>query len=286
MRGALLGKNLVFSSVGKTATAPANHWLATPTQRNFDLVIVYYEVPAVPLTANASEGIFVAVHPGTKFENFLWYWSDKRALLQSYDAVFVADDDLILDTDALNRLFQCFRSHNLSLAQPALDDASLLSWRLTRKVASCSLRFTNFVECGLAVFSREALERCLPSFALSRTGAGLDLAWSTVLGFPRSAIAVIDEVTATHPVRERAIVRFGGSPELQVEGQKALSLLGGSAPRVYRHVFSHATPFARARTLLASYWHRFCDYLHYRRYSGRPWKAAEWLRNQKHRLLR
>ncbi|KAK3241370.1 hypothetical protein CYMTET_48860 [Cymbomonas tetramitiformis] len=61
------------------------------------------------------------------------------------------------------------------------------------------LRYTQFVEVQMPVFSRYALEKCMKTFQETTSTWGLDLIWPKLLGYPTDKIAIIDAVQAYHP---------------------------------------------------------------------------------------
>jgi len=66
-------------------------------------------------------------------------------------------------------------------------------------------------------FSRQALQKCLPTFTENVTGWSIDAAWNVILNHPQDKIAIIDEVVAIHtrPV-------FGGDVYNQLDGSNPL----------------------------------------------------------------
>ena len=184
-------KYLVFSSVGDTNCV--HHWLADSSHRNFDLITYYYgDDPDF-----SPDSDLLINRKGLKYENF--YHCVHNINLSNYEAVWVVDDDIVMQTDAINRMFARFSQFNLLLAQPSFCADSRLSWQITRQDPTCTIRYTNFVENGVAIFSRDVIEPFLPTFKNARTGWGIDLIWPVLLGFPTAKIAIIDEICCLHP---------------------------------------------------------------------------------------
>jgi len=132
-----------------------------------------------------------------KFDNFHDFIDTHG--LHGYDAVWVADDDIIMDTESINRMFAIFSEYRLLVAQPSFDPRCKRPWQHTFTDPEFILRYTNFVENGVAVFATEVIDRIKRSFRDAGTGFGVDFIWPSLLGFPRDGIAIIDAVSCIHP---------------------------------------------------------------------------------------
>ena len=183
-------KNLVFSSVGDQNNVKS--WLSAPERKEFDLAIHYFGEQEPALDAD-----YLVRRPGLKFPNFHEFVS--AGGLQGYDAVWVADDDIIMDTESINQLFRIFSDHGLLMAQPSFDARSRRPWPHTFTNPEFVLRHTNFVENGVVLFSTAIIEQFLTTFRDAGTGFGVDFIWPSLLGFPRDRIAIIDAVSCIHP---------------------------------------------------------------------------------------
>jgi hypothetical protein len=115
-----------------------------------------------------------------------------------YQHVMFPDDDLMMSWSSINRLFETSRCLGLHLAQPSLLAESVGYHKIVFQNKGFRLRFTNFVEIMTPIFSRTALEVCVPTFANSPRGFGLDLIWPFLLGDQPCRIAIIDEVGVLH----------------------------------------------------------------------------------------
>ena len=140
---------------------------------------------------------FLIKRKGLKLENFYHFLTHND--LSKYDSIWVTDDDIIMDTKSINQMFYLFSKYKLWLAQPSFSEGSRISWDITLRNPDCILRFTNFVECGTPIFSREIFPQLKKTFKDARTGFGVDLIWPTLLGSPKKKIAIIDAVTCLHP---------------------------------------------------------------------------------------
>lgn len=189
----ILGRNkyLVFSSVGDKNNVDS--WLSDPTKKKFDFIAFYYgDKSNPPLGADK-----VIKRKGLKFDNFLHYL--QRNNIKRYKAVWVVDDDIIIDTQSISTMFDIFSKHDLWLAQPSFDRESLAPHIVTINKPGCLLHYTNFIENGVALFSTETASRLKDTFRDAGTGYGVDFIWIDHLRYPVDKIAVIDAVTCNHP---------------------------------------------------------------------------------------
>lgn len=189
-------KYLVFSSVGDRSNI--NTWISDIKIKNFDIVIYYYGDKELPkFHANLS-----IIRKGLKFENFHHYLMNND--VSKYDAIWVADDDIIIDTKSINHMFELFSEYKLWLAQPSFDKDSIAPHIVTKHNPECILRYTNFVENNAVIFSPAIIPILKDSFEHAGTGFGIDFVWPSLLNYPDNKIAVIDIVTCNHTKAEHS----------------------------------------------------------------------------------
>jgi len=211
-------RNVVFSSVGNHSRHRL--WI-NGTNRNFDLFLFYFGTGGADFSADAE---FFLARAGTKTENFCHLYGSQPERLASYENVFVVDDDIVMETFALNRSFDLFYTYELWLAQPAYTADSHIRWPITRQDPSSVLRFTNFVEIGVMLFRRAQLDKVIDAMARSRSGWGLDMVLSQLLGNPTDRIAILDAVLCTHPHRDDPEMdRVMSRKEMQADGRRLLN---------------------------------------------------------------
>ncbi len=144
---------------------------------------------------------------GTKWENVEYAFAapghkwpgvqrNLSQISQQYDYYAFFDNDIEISTDEVNRLFHVGSALGLDLFQAALSAPSSASYKHLKQIPGSLVRMTSFVEIMMPVFSRWALERCLPSFDESESGYGLDVLWANLLGGKN--MAVVDAVVASH----------------------------------------------------------------------------------------
>ena len=184
-------KYLVFSSVGDRNNIQS--WTSGPSKKNFDLVVYYFGEEDNPIF----DADRLVKRKGLKFDNFYHFLNHND--ISQYESIWVVDDDIIMDTASINKMFCLFSKYKLWLAQPPFSGKSRISWDITRRNPDCTLRYTNFVENNVTVFSSKVIPLLKDSFRDARTGFGVDLIWPKLLGFPTNRIAIIDAVTCYHP---------------------------------------------------------------------------------------
>lgn len=189
-------KFLLFSSID-TSRSAHDYWLGEPG-RNYDVVLYIYkgEIPELPVD-------LCVKMEGFKFQNF--YAFAKTIDIYHYDAIWIVDDDIQMQTREINRMFTLFLEYGLWIAQPAFDSSSHASWELTVYDDKYILRYSNFVENGALICGREALKLCLPTMKDITTGFGSDFLFPTLVGFPPEKIALIDDVQCHHPSGESTL---------------------------------------------------------------------------------
>jgi hypothetical protein len=120
-------RHLIIAPVGSKFNA--SRWLTHPQHASYDIIALYYGNHSsftCPLCLATLQ------LPGTKWyllNTFLkqnaTFWSE---LVERYDAVMVADDDIAMDTCVINRAFELFDAYGLLLGQPSLCRTA---WRST-----------------------------------------------------------------------------------------------------------------------------------------------------------
>ncbi len=119
---------------------------------------------------------------------------------ETYDWLFVVDDDIVLPHRFLDRFLFLAERFGLDLAQPAHRRASHAAWQVTRRQNRSLLRETRFVEIGpVTAFARSTFSNLLP-FPDLRMGWGLDMHWAALAREHGWRCGVLDAV----PIRHRA----------------------------------------------------------------------------------
>lgn len=186
-------RNLVIVRAGDNSVHPG--WLAD-AERNFDIYVSYFGNEENRYAESAD---FHENRKGMKWPVLGELLQARPDLLERYDYFWFPDDDIVTDTDTINRMFDFAAAYRLALAQPALTRNSYFSWPLLLQDARHQLRYTNFVEVMVPVLDRAALRTCLPTFTENSSGWGLDFLWPTLLqSRGAQAIAIIDATAVFH----------------------------------------------------------------------------------------
>jgi hypothetical protein len=188
-----LALNLVICRAGDHSLH--RNWLTPHQPKNFELWINYFGTEAMKYAEDAD---FYWQSGGTKYPELYQFIHEYLDIIQQYDAICLAEDDIDCDATTINKTFEIFHQYDLWLAQPSLSPDSYTSHPITLNVPNNQLRFTNFVEIMIPVFSTGALLACYPTFKESDSGWGLDFIWSKIMGNPTQKIAIIDAVTVRH----------------------------------------------------------------------------------------
>ncbi|MFM8855629.1 MAG: hypothetical protein ACKOI2_00175, partial [Actinomycetota bacterium] len=119
---------------------------------------------------------------GGKFQNLHSLWRQGKILLESYESVFVADDDVDLSPEKIELLFRRRREFDAWILTPAHLRTGRVSYRALAYRPYWSHHFTNFIEENTPVFETSALLRFLREFDGSVAGWGVDHWFMNVLG--------------------------------------------------------------------------------------------------------
>eukprot|EP00746_Dinoflagellata_sp_MGD_P024643 gnl/MRDRNA2_/MRDRNA2_157881_c0_seq1.p1 gnl/MRDRNA2_/MRDRNA2_157881_c0~~gnl/MRDRNA2_/MRDRNA2_157881_c0_seq1.p1 ORF type:complete len:617 (-),score=131.77 gnl/MRDRNA2_/MRDRNA2_157881_c0_seq1:4-1809(-) len=212
-------RGLVFSSVGDHAlTTLKKFWLKEPKEALFDVALVFHKRPSSQAYADIKEfgsrlqgsvNFELHHHSGFKWVNFRWWIEEKggaSAISSKYDYIWVADDDLQLDTQGINKMLHVLRGNDhIMFASPSFDSTSDGVWRYhDTQDARFILRYTDFVECMAVMFATKMLHddvfaKCLRAV---NTGCYIDFCFHPVCGDRPDSVAIIDAVVCHHPPRE------------------------------------------------------------------------------------
>ncbi|MEM9470784.1 MAG: DUF707 domain-containing protein [Pseudomonadota bacterium] len=169
-------------------------------------------------------------YPGGKWEGIHDFFRCHPDILDSHDYIWLPDDDLELEPEAMDTLVSAMREHDLWLAQPALAAASQVYWPITLRCAGFRMRFTTFVELMAPCFKSTFLRSILPLFKDRRTGYGLDKYWAYWTDNPARRCAIVDSAAMTHPKRKRASGLYRTPDEAYAERAELQSHYGRPAP--------------------------------------------------------
>ncbi|WP_460556588.1 DUF707 domain-containing protein [Hymenobacter daeguensis] len=191
-------KNLVVAPCGNASTLFATDWLRNPAEKEFDVCLLFYH-PVINEPA-LYEGVEHFYH----LKDFKYRMlhtlltAEAPQLIDEYEYFFFLDDDIAMDTAAINRMFELSRTFGTAISQASLSHDSFCSWPIFKNKPNCLLRYVGQVEVMAPLFSRVALQKCLVSFNENKSSWGLDSVWPKILGYPRNEMAVFDDVIMEH----------------------------------------------------------------------------------------
>ena len=189
--------NLVFTSAGDN-TEFYKHWL--DNNRNYDVWCVYYGNNDDNYNMYSKVVDKIWKRKGSKFQNFHHIYNNHRDLLDKYDRFFIVDDDIIISTTYINKLFDISIKYDLWACQPAYTPESKISWPITKYEPGNLLRYTNYTEVGTTVFSKYAIHKFMEYYDPILIGWGIDLFYIWVLGKDvEDKYAIIDSIQCINP---------------------------------------------------------------------------------------
>jgi len=188
-------QNLVIVRAGDSSLHP--EWLegAGAEARNWDIIVNYFGNDP---DKYRNGDVMRIDSKGPKWPALYELIRSHTELVSGYERVWLPDDDLRCACGDVNRLFEIFEREKLELAQPSLRPESYVSHMVTLHNPRFYLRYTNFIEVMAPLFTRDSLEKLLPTFNDSMSGWGLDYAWAQLLGPAGAQVAIIDDVQVLH----------------------------------------------------------------------------------------
>lgn len=183
-------KNAVFVPVGKDSL----HRQLLKGDADFDLHLLIYD-GSYNKFCNDSD--FIACDAGYKMDMTYRYLHRHPELFEKYEYFFLLDDDIVISTEDVNRLFSMMREYQLKIAQPSLV-MSYYTYKHTAFHPFYILRYTNFVEMMMPCFSRDALKAVLPTFEQKIRWCGIEMHWPVLVGSNHKDMAIVDAVSAKH----------------------------------------------------------------------------------------
>ena len=154
-----------------------------------------------------------------KFENLNLLLA--RHDLQSYDWVFIIDDDVLLPRGFLDVFLFLTERFGLQLAQPAHRALSHAAWPLTRRRPGSVARETGYVEIGPVVAMQAQTFDVLFPFPELRAGWGLDAHWAALAQAHDWRLGIVDATPIRHQLRR--IAAFYNRDEAVAEGRRFLA---------------------------------------------------------------
>lgn len=192
-------ENLVFTCAGNN-TKFDELWLGE--NRKYDVWVVYYEDDNEIYEKYKSKVDYIEKRKGAKFPNFHHIYKTKD--LSQYKRFFIIDDDIIISTEDINKMFQVSLECDLGICQPSFDSKSKLGWGFNKHNPEYYLRYSNFVEVNTPLFTKETLDKFMEYYSpdlLMDWGVDFLYIWANG-SQERKKYAVIDNIVCHNPYNE------------------------------------------------------------------------------------
>lgn len=165
-------KNFLFSSVGDNTNFD-ELWIND--SMNYDIYIIYYGNNMETFKKYQSKVKFIESRKGSKFQNFKYFYDKYKDVINMYDRFFILDDDIIINVNDINEMFQISEQYKLDVCSPSLSKDSKLSHEITIHQPNILLTYTNFVEIGYSLYNKNALQKLMKQLDETLIGWGIDL---------------------------------------------------------------------------------------------------------------
>lgn len=135
------------------------HWCSS--HRTYDVAILYYGDDVHKICEYNQEADYFYCQKGPKWSLVRIFLQQNRAVCTQYAFVAFPDDDLQITVDQWNTMFDQGAQHKLDVFQPSLVNNGPQYIKHTHLVSEpqCALRYTNFVEIMVPVFSQRAIQK-------------------------------------------------------------------------------------------------------------------------------
>jgi hypothetical protein len=183
---------LVISPIGDESLHP--EWVKEKT--NFDLVLIYYGDNKSIAELNLKYTPYVYMAKGEKYHLLKSFIRSNIEFISNYTNIWIPDNDVLISTKEINKLFEIASQYQLSICQPSMNGH--VSHEITKPVLNSLLRYTNFVEVLAPLFSLNTLLTVYETFNLNYSSWGYDYLWPHLLDYPQDKIAIIDDIIMTH----------------------------------------------------------------------------------------
>jgi hypothetical protein len=185
-------KYLVISCVGDNSLHES--WLGKDSK--FDIFLIYYGDNDLIFNKYSKQISNIHREKGQKYYLLKSFINKNINLISNYKYIWLPDDDLMINVESINNLFDISNQYMLSLSQPSM--IGYVSHEITKPIVDNILRYTNFVEVISPLMNIDTLFLLKDTFDINKSAWGLDYLWSKLLNYPKDKIAIIDKVIMTH----------------------------------------------------------------------------------------
>jgi hypothetical protein len=193
--------NLVIATVGDKSLH--REWLNE--NPNFELVLLYYgdDIDIAKSYTHDTPNVYAS--KGFKWWLIKSFIEDNIDWVSTFEYIWFPDDDLQINTESINKLFEIAQKYSLWLCQPSL--LGYASHKITLPQQNSLLRYTNFVEVMAPMMNLDTVLKLKDTFDVNYSSWGLDGVWPYLLGHPKDKVAIIDTIIMQH-------TKPPGNPEL------------------------------------------------------------------------
>jgi len=189
--------NFVFSSVGNNTNFDT---LWVGENMNYDIYVIYYGNDDTVFNKYKDKVTFIEKRKGSKFQNFKYFYDTYPEIIKQYDRFFILDDDIIINVAGINTMFDLSHKYNLEICGPSFLPESKISHKITVHQPGIILRYTNFVEVNVPLFSTKALHSLMNKLSSNLIGWGIDYLYIITNGLDnKNSYAIVDSVTCINP---------------------------------------------------------------------------------------
>lgn len=164
-------KNFVFSSVGDNTNF---HNLFIGDNMKYHVYVIYYGNNEENYKKYQSKVTYIEKRKGSKFQNFKYFYDKYPDIIKMYDRFFILDDDILINVEKINKMFDISEKYGLSICGPSFSKPSLISHEITRHRSERLLTYTNFVEVNVPLFSKFAIHQLMKYYDNKLIGWGID----------------------------------------------------------------------------------------------------------------
>lgn len=193
-------KNMVFSSVGDNSYFYRD-WVSQ--NMNYDIYLIYYgnHNNIYNSYKNNKNIKFIIKKKGSKFQNLYFFFHHFVDIIKQYTHFFILDDDIIIDSDNINKMFVYSNTYKLDICGPSFSNKGIISHGVNLNKKNVKLSYTNFIEVNTPLFSKNAIEKLMIYLDKSLIGWGIDYLyiWSNGINKKKS-YAIIHDVVCINPL--------------------------------------------------------------------------------------
>jgi len=210
---------LVVVRAGSKSLHPS--WLGEAgTSRNWDLQLSTYGDNAESL---GQADLPTVVDQGTKWDSMARHFQARPELLDRYEYIMLADDDLLMRPEDINGMFERSAQYKLSVSQMSLSRDSWITYPVVMQCPKFAMRYTNHIDCMSPCFESGYLRSTvLPLVEKYICGWGADHVWAMLMENPAYRCAVFDDIAMVHTrplgtgTLQGAFARLGADPVVEV----------------------------------------------------------------------